>query len=70
MLNGESSLGFTKIDYSVFFLMLIVSAVIGFYYAWTERKRKTTEHILLGNRKLKVICYLKSKHLLWLPNHE
>ena len=45
---------FNFIDYSVFFLMLIVSAFIGFYYAWKDRHKKTVDRVLLGGRKLKI----------------
>ncbi len=44
---------FSLIDYSVFVLILILSALIGFYYAWVDRHKKTTDRVLLGNRKLK-----------------
>jgi Na+/proline symporter len=45
---------FSAVDYSVFVLMLVLSALIGFYYAWQERNKRTLDRILLGGRKLKV----------------
>ena len=54
-LSSSSSSKFSYIDYGVFFLMLVITAVIGFYYAWKERHTKTVEQILLGGRKLKVV---------------
>lgn len=39
-------------DYLVFILMLAISAIIGLYYAWAEKKHKNLEHILLGGRRL------------------
>ena len=44
---------FTLIDYAVFALMLLVSAGIGFFYAWKERNKKKVDQVLLGGRKLK-----------------
>lgn len=41
-------------DYIVFSMMLVISSAIGFFYAWKERKKKTTDQVLLGGRKLKV----------------
>ena len=45
---------FTYIDYAVFVSMLILSALIGFYYAWAERNKRSVDRILLGGRKLKI----------------
>jgi hypothetical protein len=46
---------FSNADYAVFLTSLILSALIGFYFAWKERKKKSIEHVLLGGRKLKVM---------------
>lgn len=46
---------FTIYDYSIFSFILLFSALIGFYYAWTDRNKKTTNNFLLGDRKLKII---------------
>ena len=47
-------------DYVVFSMMLVISSAIGFFYAWKERKKKTTDQVLLGGRKLKVSWFLAS----------
>ncbi|EAT37341.1 AAEL010650-PA [Aedes aegypti] len=46
---------FTTEDYTVFVVMLTVSAAIGIYFGFFEgKKNKTTEDYLLGGRKMKV----------------
>lgn len=45
---------FSSLDYAVFGLMLLVSAGIGFYFAWKERNKTNVNEILLGGRKLNV----------------
>ena len=58
MNNGEETVAHFKIiDYSVFILLLAISAFIGFYYALKDKNNKTIEHVLLGGRKLKVIKF-------------
>ena len=49
---------FSNIDYAVFLLMLLLSALIGFYYAWKDKHNKTIDNLLLGGRKLKVNKFL------------
>lgn len=49
-----SPVNFSAIDYTVFGLMLAISALIGFYYAFNDRKKKNTEEFLLGGRKLQI----------------
>jgi hypothetical protein len=49
---------FTAIDYAVFTFMLLISAFIGFYYAWKDKNNKTIDQVLLGGRKLKVVFFL------------
>ena len=49
-----NSLNFSIYDYLVFGLMLILSAFIGIYYAYTDRNKQTTSEFLLGGRNLKV----------------
>lgn len=49
------SVGFNWADYCVFLLMLLISALIGIYYAYKDRKTNTTEKFLLGDRKLNII---------------
>jgi hypothetical protein len=41
-------------DYAVFFAMLVVSALIGFYYAWKDKGVKTVNQVLLGGGDLQV----------------
>ena len=45
---------FSIADYVVFALMLLVSAAIGFFYAFKDRKKKNTDDFLLGGRSLQV----------------
>lgn len=46
---------FTTEDYTVFVVMLTVSAAIGIYFGFFEgKKNKTTEEYLLGGRRMKV----------------
>lgn len=46
--------GFTWPDYCVFLLMLAISAFIGIYYAYKDRKSNSTDKFLLGDRKLSI----------------
>ena len=41
---------FVPADYAVFALMLVMSTVIGFYYAIKDRKKQSTEEYLLAGR--------------------
>ena len=41
-------------DYCVFFAMLLISALIGFFYAYKSKKVKNVDDFLLGGRKLQV----------------
>ena len=47
---------FQAADYVVFGLMLVISAGIGFFYAWKDKKDKkqNSEEFLLGGRNLSV----------------
>ena len=45
---------FSLVDYAVFGLMLALSALIGFYYAYTDRKKTSTDEFLLGGRNQRV----------------
>ncbi|CAF0921410.1 unnamed protein product [Brachionus calyciflorus] len=51
-INNQSK--FSYFDYGLFFLMLLFSAFIGFYYACKDRHKKTVDRVLLGGRKLKI----------------
>ncbi len=46
---------FGAFDYIIFMSMILVSAVIGFYFAWKDRKSYNINEYLLGNRQLNVI---------------
>jgi Na+/proline symporter len=41
-------------DYLVFFAMLVISAAIGFYYAYKSKSTANIDDFLLGGRKLQV----------------
>jgi sodium-coupled monocarboxylate transporter 8/12 len=45
---------FSVPDYCVFFAMLAISALIGFYYAYKSKSMKNTDDFLLGGRKLQI----------------
>ena len=45
---------FSFADYAVFMAMLAISALIGFYYAYKDKNKNSTDEFLLGGRKLKV----------------
>lgn len=46
---------FSAIDYGVFGFMLFVSASIGVYFGYFDKKEQTTEEYLLGGRQMKTI---------------
>jgi len=46
---------FGVVDYIIFMSMIFVSALIGFYFAWKDRKNYNINEYLLGSRQLKVI---------------
>ncbi|XP_017285428.1 sodium-coupled monocarboxylate transporter 1 [Kryptolebias marmoratus] len=43
---------FGPADYAVFVLMLVVSSGIGVYYAWVDRRKKSSSEFLTGGRTL------------------
>lgn len=45
---------FGVLDYTVFAGMLLISALIGIFYAWVSRKKNSTSDFLMGNRSLSV----------------
>ena len=53
-------INFSIADYCVFALMLAISALIGFYYAFKDRRKNNTDQFLLGSRKLQVLSYYLS----------
>lgn len=46
---------FGATDYGVFAIMLLVSASIGVYFGYFDKKEQTTEEYLLGGRQMKTI---------------
>lgn len=46
---------FSTVDYVVFGLMILVSLLIGVYFAFKDKKRNTTSNYFLGDRKLKAV---------------
>ncbi|CAF0982331.1 unnamed protein product [Brachionus calyciflorus] len=49
-----SPVNFSAADYAVFGVMLGISALIGFFYAFKDRKKRNTEEFLLGGRNLQI----------------
>ena len=39
----------------IFILMLVISAGIGIFYAWKDKKNQTTTNFLLGGRKMALL---------------
>ena len=62
-------------DYLVLVSVLVVSALIGIFYAWRDRKKKSNENYLTGNRNLDVFpvtfslvaSHLSSNTMLGVP---
>ena len=48
---GETD-SFHRADYAVFVASLVLTLVVGVYFAYTGRKKKTTEEFLLGSRTM------------------
>lgn len=46
---------FGTVDYVIFILTLVVSAAIGIFYAWRDKKRQSTDNFLLGGRKMSIV---------------
>lgn len=51
--NRENYFG--AVDYGVFGFMLLVSASIGVYFGYFDKKEQTTEEYLLGGRNMKTV---------------
>jgi Na+/proline symporter len=45
---------FGTVDYVIFVLTLVVSAAIGIFYAWRDKKRQSTDNFLLGGRSMSI----------------
>ena len=43
---------FNLADYLIFVLTLVISAAIGIYYGWKDRKRQSATEVLLGGRRM------------------
>ncbi|XP_052718701.1 sodium-dependent multivitamin transporter-like [Crassostrea angulata] len=41
-------------DYVIFVLTLVISAGIGLFYAWRDKRRQSTENFLLGGRQMSI----------------
>lgn len=42
-------------DYVIFVLTLVISACIGIYYAWTDKRKQNTSDFLLGGRQMRLL---------------
>eukprot|EP00064_Thunnus_orientalis_P009716 superscaffoldBa00001251_g9742 len=53
-MSGDSLVAgsFVVADYVVFALMLVVSAAVGVYYAWSDRGQESSGDFLMGGRRL------------------
>lgn len=66
---------FSATDYIIFILTLAISAGIGVFYAWRDKKKQTTTEFLLGGRKMSIIpvtlslmaSFLSSVSVLGIP---
>ena len=52
-MSGQNT--FHWVDYLIFVLVLVVSASIGIFYAWKDKKKQTTANFLLGGRKMALL---------------
>lgn len=43
---------FTVVDYVIFAAVLVISAGIGFYHAWKDRRQKSIDEFLLAGRNM------------------
>lgn len=41
-------------DYVIFVLTLVISAAIGLFYAWRDKRQHSTENFLLGGRQMSI----------------
>ncbi len=62
---ADDTHNFAVLDYLLFAFTLAISACIGFYYAFKERKNQTSENVLLGDRRLKVRLLILSNIFHW-----
>ncbi|XP_054166337.1 sodium-coupled monocarboxylate transporter 2-like [Oppia nitens] len=59
---------FGVIDYTVFIIMLMISSVIGFYYAWKDRNNTNEDEFLRGGKHMSVIPVCLSIMASFLPS--
>jgi sodium-coupled monocarboxylate transporter 8/12 len=67
---------FSLVDYFVFALFLLSSALIGIFFAWRDRKKSSKEEFLTGGRSLDLfpVCmsliasFLSSNTILGVPS--
>ena len=52
-------------DYLVFVIVLVISASIGIFYGWRDRKKKTVENYLLAGRKMSILPVSISLFVSW-----
>uniref|UniRef100_A0A3Q4N6M9 Uncharacterized protein n=1 Tax=Neolamprologus brichardi TaxID=32507 RepID=A0A3Q4N6M9_NEOBR len=54
-MSGDAHL-LVAADYVVFAVVLLLSAAVGFYYAWRSRRQGTSRDFLTGGRKLNALA--------------
>ena len=62
----SEQLTFHWADYLVFVLVLLISASIGIYYGWKDRKKKTAESYVLANRTMSILPVSLSLFVSWI----
>lgn len=66
---------FHVLDYVIFTLTLVISAGIGVFYAWRDKRKQTTTEFLLGGRRMSIVpvtlslmaSFLSSVSVLGIP---
>ena len=53
--NYESKFIFNTIDYTVFILVLSISASVGIYFGFFKKGANTTDEYLLGSKQMKTL---------------
>lgn len=51
----ENVVRFTEIDYTIFGIVLAISAVIGIYFGYINKAKKTVDEYLTGSGKMKAV---------------
>lgn len=67
---------FSLIDYMVFIMLLVVSSLIGVFFAWKDRKKSSNQEFLTGGRNLDMfpVCmsliasFLSTNTILGVPS--